>query len=153
MTRLYFAYGSNMSRARMRERVPGAESLGPSRLPGHGLRVDKRGVDGSAKANLVAEPAEHVWGVLYRIPHAGAPTLDAFERGYQRLDVVVEADGASHGAFAYRSHRRIEALPFDWYVELMLTGAREHGLPRGWIERLVALRRQPTVAARTSWPA
>lgn len=144
MTLLYFAYGSNMSRARMLERVPGAESLGPGRLAGHALRVDKRGADGSAKANLVVDAAEHTWGVLYRLPRAGATTLDGFELGYERIDVVVEADGASRRAFSYRSQRRIDAPPRDWYVELMLEGAREHGLPHSWVERLAALCTPPS---------
>ena len=51
MQALYFAYGSNLFSARMRERVPSAQARGPARLAGHRLTVDKPGRDGTAKAS------------------------------------------------------------------------------------------------------
>ena len=68
MSPYYFAYGSNMSRARLQERVPEARSLGRAQLPGFGLRWNKPGRDDSGKANIVPAEAEIVWGVLYDFP-------------------------------------------------------------------------------------
>ena len=48
----YFAYGSNLSLARLRERIGIALPLGVAELPDYRLVCDKRGADGSAKANL-----------------------------------------------------------------------------------------------------
>ncbi|TNF88372.1 MAG: gamma-glutamylcyclotransferase, partial [Gammaproteobacteria bacterium] len=39
----YFAYGSNMSPARLQARVPSARPLGVYRLKGHRLSFHKRG--------------------------------------------------------------------------------------------------------------
>ena len=43
----YFAYGSNMSIARLSERAPSAEVIGVARLRSHVLRFHKVGTDGS----------------------------------------------------------------------------------------------------------
>ena len=65
MQSLYFAYGSNLPSARMRRRVPSAAAQGPAELQGRRLTTDKRGRDGSGKANLREDPAATVWGVLW----------------------------------------------------------------------------------------
>ena len=41
----YFAYGSNMSVARLRMRTPSARKVGLFRLASHDLRFHKRGAD------------------------------------------------------------------------------------------------------------
>jgi gamma-glutamylcyclotransferase len=145
---LYFAYGSNMSLARLRARIPEAQSLGAARLPGHGLRIDKLGRDRSAKANLVIAAGEEVWGVLYRMPHEGFARLDRHEGGYVRFEADVEdAAGALRRALSYRSERRADdPRPFAWYRAHMLAGAREHGLPEAWIQRLEAIAVRPDPA-------
>ena len=53
----YFAYGSNLVMARLRARVPVFGLIGPARLPAMRLTFDKRGSDGSGKANLVEDAA------------------------------------------------------------------------------------------------
>jgi gamma-glutamylcyclotransferase len=47
----YFAYGSNMSLSRLRERVPSAEAVGCFSLNGHDLRFHKLSKDGSGKCD------------------------------------------------------------------------------------------------------
>lgn len=141
---LYFAYGSNMRRTRMLERVPSAESLGAAMLAGHGLRLNKRGRDGSAKANLVVATSEHVWGVLYRIQPGDWHALDRVEGGYERHAVTLDLSGSEHEATTYRSNRLLEGhLAFDWYLAHLRDGAREHALPAPWLELLDALRGLP----------
>ena len=71
----YFAYGSNMSSLRLRERIPSARSLGAARLAGWRLAPNKRGRDGSGKANLVVDANSVVWGVLYQLVAADWPRL------------------------------------------------------------------------------
>ncbi|MCP5055971.1 MAG: gamma-glutamylcyclotransferase [bacterium] len=142
---LYFAYGSNLSAARLQARVLTAEPAGTARLEGHRLVCDKPGRDGSAKANLVTDPAGHVWGALYLLEARHLATLDRFEGGYERLVVSVEShvDGRAAGfrdALTYRSDlRTADPIPFDWYRQLILDGARDHGLPAAWLARLEAL--------------
>jgi gamma-glutamylcyclotransferase (GGCT)/AIG2-like uncharacterized protein YtfP len=136
----YFAYGSNMSPARMRDRIAGAEPLGAAQLVGFCLRLDKRGADGSGKANLGDDATQSVWGALYRIEASEWPRLDAFEADYERIAVEVEWRGAPQAAQTYRSHRLTEhAVPFVWYKRLLIEGARAHALPEAWIRRLELL--------------
>ena len=148
---LYFAYGSNLRSARMFERVPSAANLGAARLAGHGFRMNKRGRDGSAKANLILSPREHVWGAVYRISSEDWPILDRFEGGYTREIVDVELGVTVEAAITYRSERLIEgALAFDWYLEHIRAGAREHALPGEWCETLDALPAQENDATESA---
>lgn len=50
---LYFAYGSNMLFARIRERVFSVKRIGVAALRGYKLRWHKVSVDGSGKCNVV----------------------------------------------------------------------------------------------------
>ena len=141
---LYFAYGSNLRATRMRERIPSAAAVGTARLAGYALRIDKRGRDGSAKANLRTSPREHVWGVVYRIDSAHWEALDRFEGGYERCPVTVELAGRATRATTYRSELRIEdALAYEWYLAHVREGAREHGLPAEWCAWLESIRGLP----------
>lgn len=153
---LYFAYGSNLSSARLRARLEGVRPAGPARLDDHRFALDKRGHDGSAKANVVPHPGEAVWGALYELAHAHLPDLDRFEGGYERVTVeVVRREGGLVEAVTYRSTLRVEGwLPFDWYHAHLVRGAREHGLPEDWIARLEALpfREGPAEDAASAGP-
>jgi hypothetical protein len=90
----YFAYGSNMSTARLRERMPSAEPLGLATLSGHELRFHKRSKDGSGKCNAYAtgDPDSAVVGVLFRFDPAERHKLNAAEGagiGYAAATVTV----------------------------------------------------------------
>ena len=145
MSTLYFAYGSNLEWRRMRERVPSARKEAIAFLEHHRLACNKRGRDGSAKANLVRAPGDRVWGVLYRLEKAQLAVLDRFESGYERVEVEVRtADGEAHRATTYRSDRiTSDPTPFAWYREMILEGAREHGLPEDYLAILEALPSRP----------
>jgi gamma-glutamylcyclotransferase (GGCT)/AIG2-like uncharacterized protein YtfP len=141
MSILYFAYGSNLLSGRMRERVPSARREAVAFLDHHRLVCNKRGSDGSAKANLVPAAGHRVWGVLYRIEGAELPLLDQFESGYERVGVEVRtSSGETWCASTYRSDRISEdPVPFDWYRGMILEGAREQGLPEQYLALLEAL--------------
>ena len=144
MSSLYFAYGSNLSPARMRERVPGAEAQGPARLAAFRLCLDKLGADGSGKANLREDASQSVWGALYRLDASDWPRLDRFEAGYERIAVEVLCRDTPRAAETYRSRRfAAEPVPFAWYKRLLVEGARAHGLPESWIRHLEALPERP----------
>jgi gamma-glutamylcyclotransferase len=157
VSELYFAYGSNMSTARLVARVAGARALGRARL----VVFNKPGIDGSGKANVVSDPGSRVWGVLYRIELDDWPTLDRFEPGYvrERRAVVCERRGCI-SAFLYRwieedAETAPFTAPFDWYRAHLIEGAREHGLPPSYLRGLeeVAALGAPEPAARPSRPA
>ena len=142
-TILYFAYGSNMSTARMRYRAPSSRFVCIAQLPKYRLRFHKRSKDGSGKCNAIytGAPADSVFGVVYEIPLNEKAALDRAEglgRGYneQRLSVF-SSDQRELQVFAYIAD--MEAIdddlkPYFWYKDFVLTGAEEHRLPSAYIE-------------------
>ena len=141
MTDLYFAYGSNMSTARLHARIARAEPVGAARVEGYRTFCNKRGKDGSGKANLVATPTAEAWGVLCRLTPADWEILDRFEWGYQRKTrQVLAREGEAHRAQLYLALQpeKREIPPFDWYRELCLEGAREHALPESTIDQIAS---------------
>jgi len=145
MQPLYFAYGSNLCPDRMRERIPSARAHARARLPGHRLTTDKLGRDGSGKANVTADVAASVWGVLYAVDAAHWTRLDRYEPGYARIEVAVETiTGDRLWAETYRAEVLSAAvLPFASYKRLIVEGARHHGLPTDYVALLEALPEQP----------
>lgn len=142
-TRLYFAYGSNLHAPRMRERVPSAVTVAVGRLSGFDLAFAKRGADGSGKCDIVTSEAACVWGVVYRIARAEQPALDAAEAGYDEIGITVSTPAGRLAVFTYRSRpgARGGAAPRSWYRDIVLAGAREHGLPEDHIARIEAAAR------------
>jgi gamma-glutamylcyclotransferase len=138
---LYFAYGSNMSSTRLRERIPHARSLGSARAPGWRFAWNKRGRDGTGKANLVVEERAVVWGVLYELRPDDWSVLDRYEPGYARMaHELLDAEGRLHPGQLYVCHAHGPDLALqDWYREHLIEGAREHALPSQYVARLEEL--------------
>jgi hypothetical protein len=137
----YFGYGSNMSSARLRERIPEARPLGAASLSGWCFSCNKRGRDGSGKANVLLAASTVVWGVVFELPDDAWSALDGFEWGYERTACRVEHAGATLEAQMYVAlePHDLELPPYDWYRDHMLQGAREHRLPDDVIRALSAL--------------
>lgn len=139
----YFAYGSNMSSRRLRRRVPSARVVDAGRLPGHRLAWHKKGSDGSGKCDIASGGEDDVvYGVLYGIDAADKPRLDQVEGlgwSYGQKDVEVWLLGSEETMTALTYYAlRIDAtyIPYDWYRDHVLIGAREHGLP-GFYVRMI----------------
>lgn len=145
----YFAYGSNMLTERLRARVGSARPIGAAWLPGMALGFAKRGRDLSGKAMIApgTETAHPLHGVLFEIDAGEIAVLDRFEGpGYARATLSVTAGGASRAAQVYvprPGHLDPALRPFDWYLDLILAGARQHALPPTWIATLAATARLP----------
>ena len=141
---LIFSYGSNMCSSRLRNRVPSAVALGVGGLPGYQLRFHKRSADGSAKADAfrTGNPADCVWGVVFKIDPAHKVGLDACEglgRGYSEFEVDVRMGSDAVRAQIYVADPAAiaEALvPYTWYMRYVLAGALEYKLPEDYIGRL-----------------
>lgn len=139
---LYFAYGSNMLRARLQRRVPSAERVGTAQLSGHQLRFNKIGVDGSGKCNAhcTGNDKDRVYGVVYEMHEAELPRLDAAEGvRYDRIRVEVEAEGRRLEAATYRAQTAWvdDAMaPYTWYLAFVTEGAMQHGLPGDYTRKI-----------------
>ena len=152
----YFAYGSNMASSQMAERCPGAVCLGAARLPGHRLAFDAwSNRRGGLVADVLPDPGSDVWGVLWEVTGEHAEALDRYEgvaRGqYRRATVRVEAvAGGEVEAFAYVICDPGEDGPTtEAYRDILIEGAREHGLPDEWVQALEGV---PTLPPRPSPP-
>lgn len=136
----YFAYGSNMSSARLLEHTPSARPIGRGILGGHDLRFHKAGADGSSKCDaFFTGNADHiVHGVLFEINAAEKTALDKAESlgwGYEEKKVTVFAEeGNAYGALTYVALRFDQnLLPYTWYRNHVLVGANEWSLPQDYI--------------------
>ena len=149
MTILYFAFGSNMDRAQMSSRVPGARPVGTCRLSGFQLGFTRRSQKGGGVADLIEAPEHEVWGVLYEMTLTELESLDVHEGrhgeswAYDRVEVEVEvAVGGRVRAWRYfvvAPDLESKLLPRADYLRRIIDGAKQAGLPFEYIQRLMDL--------------
>ncbi|MGM0633527.1 MAG: gamma-glutamylcyclotransferase family protein, partial [Pseudomonadota bacterium] len=94
----YFAYGSNMSLARLRGRVPTARLIDVAVLSAHSLRFHKSSPDGSGKCDAfhTGNPGDRVMGGIFAVHPDEKPVLDEAESlgvGYDEKRVAVQTLG------------------------------------------------------------
>jgi gamma-glutamylcyclotransferase (GGCT)/AIG2-like uncharacterized protein YtfP len=148
---LYFAFGSNMDPAQMRQRCPGARAVGNGLLRGYRLcfpRLSDRRGCGVASV----EPAEghKVWGVVYELNAIDLASLDglegyrannpAQENRYNRMAIAVEIDGVPTDVETYIAvSTENPPPPSAAYLAQIRDGARHHGLPEQYRAFLAGL--------------
>ncbi len=130
-SRLYFAYGSNMSTGRLQARIERAQPVARAHWLHMELAFNKVGVDGSGKANLVQRSGARAWGVLFELHPDDWGVLDRYEPGYERSTCGVHIDsGEILEAQVYLAVPPFNEIPpHDWYRDHLLNGAVEHALP------------------------
>jgi cation transport regulator ChaC len=144
---LYFAYGSNMSRAAMARRCPGAQALGPATLEGYAFFV---GIDGWG--SVKPAPGASVHGVLWRLTPRDLAALHAYELLHQGLYEVrhlpVRTGGRRLRALVYLLRRRGVGRPKPGYVEMIGAAARAWHLPERYIRSVECWSRSGFTGAR-----
>ncbi len=143
-TAWYFAYGSNMNRAQMRSRAGQIFEEQPARLENYELLFNKKARGGYASANIHPAPGKTVHGVLYKIAETSFRNLDRFESApehYRRIEVnVTDGAGKKIAAQIYIATRVEKGLrPAPHYLQTILDGAGEHGLPAEYIGEIKAV--------------
>lgn len=140
----YFAYGSNMLTARLRavERCPSAHALGIGTLARHVLAFRKKSNDGSAKCDIpVGKPEDVVHGVVFQIASSERQQLDHAEgigKGYDATEVKILTSQGTIPCVTYVATQIEDGLrPYDWYRNLVMSGALEHGLPDAYVNQIV----------------
>lgn len=132
---LYFAYGSNMSTARLEARVGRVCALGWSSVPGYRHAFNKHGADGTAKGNIVPAPSATVHGVLFEISTAQLDVLARHEGGYRQLEIEVvhRASSSVRAARSFEAIAPVDGLaPTPDYLDHYRRGIEEHGLPEAY---------------------
>ena len=140
----YFAYGSNLWREQKKRRTGAIREARVARLTGYRLAFNKRGSEpGQVYANIVPEPEAEVYGVIYRCSPEALHRMDRWEVGYRRHPVeAVTRSGETVEAVAYVAEPEWvcdEQAPNPDYLERILRGAREHGLPEEYVRWIEAL--------------
>jgi len=123
--------------------------VGPARLDGFRLLFLRRSVRWKAgAADVVPDDGAATWGALYELSAADLDALDrkefAAQGGYGRREVEVVSNGRRHRAVTYEVVEKAphELAPKQEYVDLLVRGAEERGLPEDWITVLKELPRR-----------
>jgi hypothetical protein len=146
---LYFAYGSNMDWAQMKERCPSARFVAKAVFPDHKLAFTRRSVRRACGvADAKGAPGEDLWGVLYEIADHDIPKLDKCE-GYRphgrdssyypaQIEVFIDDVRAkSLPAKAYFAYSEpAPPPPSTAYLKQIIGGACYWGLPPDYLAKL-----------------
>ncbi len=128
---------------------PGCRLLGPASLIRYSLRFHTCGTDprdDSAKCDAfhTGRASDVVHGVVFQLHEQYHEHLD--RSGYRSMDVrVAMASGMVDARTLVADPQWIDPglLPFDWYLALIGSGARIHGLPADYQARLRAVSSRP----------
>lgn len=144
---IYFAYGSNMLAERLQTRCKSARAIGHAWVNGYQLVFHKISKDGSGKATLkkTNDAQSRIYGAVFSINSDEKDSLDRAEgAGYTcqedfkvgcALTPVLEV--ITYFARPDATDNRL--MPYDWYRDLVIAGARRNALPEDYIERLKSI--------------
>lgn len=133
-----FSYGSNMLFQRLANRITGIQKIGTGWVNGYQFTFNKISKDGSAKANLIKGDEENkVFGVVYEFDISQKEKLDKFEGkgyGYEDTKLLVHySEDSKEEVWCYlvldEKFTKEDFLPYHWYKEFVLRGAKENKLP------------------------
>ena len=151
---LYFAYGSNLDFAQMRGRCPSARFVCVANLPNHRLDFRRKSTTrGCGVADIVAQPGQEVWGVVYEIAEIDFGRLDTSEgyrpgrdrsaNAYVREERHVFRDGDEDEpilVWTYVANPQANPpRPNAEYKALIVGGARHWHLPQQYQETLAQI--------------
>jgi gamma-glutamylcyclotransferase (GGCT)/AIG2-like uncharacterized protein YtfP len=148
-TETYFAYGSNINMRQMKARCPSAEFAGQGMLVGYRLDfvLYSKGRWGGGVAGIVPETDGKVTGVLYQVSDSDLEKLDKIEgvprsRYVRKRVSISKPDGTVVEAWTYVANPEIGGpfTPSLKYLETIIEGAKEHGLPEGYIREMEKLK-------------
>ena len=142
----HFGYGSNLNLEFIREYCPSSEFIMRAYLPNFEVQFrfwSKKRQGGIS--TIIEAPGELVHGVIYEIPEQELIDLDILEsvpQGlYKRETFRVLGENMEwQKADLYRvSDPKGPFIPSRSYVELMLTGAKAHGIDPEYVKKIEEL--------------
>jgi len=145
----YFAYGSNMFSSRLKKRVPSCKFCEVGILKGYVLKFNKKSVDGSGKANVIPSQNEEneVIGVVYDFDPNEQILLDGAEGGgYSDTQIQVITLQGVVNVYMYIAHPNFiddSLIPYIWYKNFVVEGAKEHTLPDSYIKTIMEFPAKP----------
>lgn len=143
----YFAYGSNLSTRYLHGYCPSATFVARADLPNYRVEFRRYSTDMQGGISSIIEaPGELVRGVIFEVDAAEIEALDILEdvpEGLYMRDtfLVLDEDGQWQSADLYRvANPSGPYVPAKQYLDMMVDGARQHGLDAEYVDRLVAMR-------------
>jgi hypothetical protein len=150
---LYFAYGSNMDWAQMRDRCRSSRFVGIAVLPDHRLAFTRKSLNRSCGvADAVRDIGRKLWGVVYEISDLDIGRLDQAEgyrpgretNSYWRRKCMIFLDGDEAQPLTVSTYfgdaQPNPPLPSQTYKDLLISGARHWHLPGAYIKELQNIR-------------
>ena len=123
---LYFAYGSNMSAVRMKQRLDWEAPRQSASLENYQLVFNQAGFNDPhwSPANIMPSRGGLVEGIVYEVEEKDLQILDVHEKYYQRFEVdILVSNGTSVKAITYLSQNaREEKPPTREYLNFLLEG-------------------------------
>lgn len=150
--RHYFAYGLNLRLEQIKPKCSYLRPLGAARLSGHSLGFfGYSSIWDGAQETLVPDEQQDVWGVVYEMTDYNWSSLDSFEDAredgtgaYFHYPVEVLLDGKMVEATIYKKALQGKPeLPSKEYLEQIVAGAKEQGLPEAYISLLMQRETKP----------
>ncbi len=133
MRRRYLAYGSNLCAEQMRQRCPAAEPAGLVRLEGWRFIINREGF-----ATLLPCPGDHAHGLVWHLTVACEAALDGYEGVATGEYRKAELPAGAAPALIYFAAEERPGYPRPGYLERILRGGAEQGLPRDYLAQLGA---------------
>jgi gamma-glutamylcyclotransferase (GGCT)/AIG2-like uncharacterized protein YtfP len=132
---IYFAYGSNMSKERLINRISPYYRAYPAILNGYKFKYNKQSIDGSSKANIEKCNESNVHGICYEIDHEKFEQLKSIEKGYTSLYVQISEYNQARetAALTFISLDLSSAKPTESYRDIILEGAKEWEIDREYV--------------------
>jgi hypothetical protein len=131
----YFAYGSNMSRALMHARCPGARAFGTATLAGWRFIITADGY-----GSIAPQAGTVVHGVLWRLGPRDVAAINAYESVdsglYTRRVLPVRCGARLRPALVYVAPKGGAGTPRPAYIQLVIEAAGEWELPRRYVHSL-----------------
>ena len=131
----YFAYGSNMNTAQVKERCSDHKVVGTGSLDGFRFIINSRGV-----ATVIPMENRSVLGVIYEISESDEANLDANEGvdygTYLKEQVHVQTGNEIRDCLIYIAADSELGRPRPGYLQKILGGAEAFNLAGEYIEEL-----------------
>jgi hypothetical protein len=155
--RFYFAYGSNMSTEYLHRWIQNhigsgtefkLDVVGNAILDGYRVRADYyapgQGKSCERAMDIVRDSKSRVEGVLYLIDEMAMSAIkdkEGFPTDYFATHVIVSCGGSRRIAITFERHVTVDKLKGtnrlpDRYKDLVLNGARDHGLSEPYQQML-----------------
>ena len=107
-------------------------------LPGYELVFDVESINGTGNPNI-RKGKRGVWGAVYEINGRCLELLDKISPRYRRIEVEVIVNGKPVKAWTYVGKSSADVPPDRSCVEMIVKGAKYHGLPEEYIRWLESL--------------